>query len=284
VLKKMAAFSLMYVSAIISSVYLFTVGFIFHRNRLLMAEICSHFGDRTKRIPQVELSTIISMFIKSEAHTKKAEVTLCPDLMGNSSFMMLPGTEDISIQIREPIEKDGNISIIELFVINLLIKSFNPSSMFEMGTFDGRTTLNMACNSSKAAMIWTIDLLRSKINETALPIVPLERQFIDKNTSGSRYLGSGDRKKISQLYGDTATYFSSIDFVFIDASHSYEYVLHDSKTALKLLRDGRGVIVWHDYALWDGVTRAVNELYSRTVEFKNLRHITGTSLACLIKH
>lgn len=268
-LKQIATFSLRYVYAILSCVYLFTIGFIFHRNRRLIAEICSHFGDRTKRIPNVELSTIISMFIKSETHLNKAE--------------------DISIQIREPIEKDGNISIIELFVINLLIKSFNPSSMFEMGTFDGRTTLNMACNSSREARIWTIDLLRNKIDETALPIVPLERKFIDKNTSGSRYLGSEDRKKISQLYGDTATYdfspfFSSIDFVFIDASHSYEYVLHDSKTALKLLRDGKGVIVWHDYAIWDGVTRAVNDLYSMTVEYKNVRHIAGTSLACLITH
>ena len=47
--------------------------------------------------------------------------------------------------------------------------------------------------------------------------------------------------------GDSASFdFSKLgtrmDFIFIDGSHAYEYVLRDSETARGLLRDGRGLI------------------------------------------
>jgi len=42
--------------------------------------------------------------------------------------------------------------------------------------------------------------------------------------------------------------------------------------------------LWHDYGTpyWEGVTRALNDLYSSAGEFKKLKHIRGTSLVCLI--
>ncbi|MBW1799456.1 MAG: hypothetical protein JRJ85_01880, partial [Deltaproteobacteria bacterium] len=46
-------------------------------------------------------------------------------------------------------------------------------------------------------------------------------------------------------------------------------------TAMRLIRTG-GVIIWHDYGIWEGVTRALEEM-----EEKNkwgLKHISGTSL------
>ncbi len=75
-----------------------------------------------------------------------------------------------------------------------------------------------------------------------------------------------------------------MDFVFIDASHTYEYVLSDSRAALKLLRRGGGtkVILWHDYGEWEGVTRALDELAAGEPTFRGLRRIAGTSLACLV--
>ncbi len=73
-----------------------------------------------------------------------------------------------------------------------------------------------------------------------------------------------------------------IEFIFIDGSHSYEYLLNDSKQVLKLLRNGKGVMLWHDYDVWEGVTRALNKLYLQDRQFKGLKHIEGTSMVCLI--
>ena len=77
-----------------------------------------------------------------------------------------------------------------------------------------------------------------------------------------------------------------MDFVFVDGSHSYEYVLNDSRLARRLLRkDGDGIIVWHDYGAWRGVTRALNALYRRDSVFQGLKHIEGTTLVyCLQGH
>ena len=72
--------------------------------------------------------------------------------------------------------------------------------------------------------------------------------------------------------------------IFVDGAHSYEYVLHDSRHALKLLKDGKGLILWHDYdkIWWIGLTNALNELYTEQNEFGGAMHINGTSLVCLI--
>jgi predicted O-methyltransferase YrrM len=54
----------------------------------------------------------------------------------------------------------------------------------------------------------------------------------------------------------------SLDFVFIDAQHTYEAVKEDIATWAPKVRQG-GLITGHDYR-WDGVNRAVNEFAAET--------------------
>lgn len=257
-MQRIIAFIVRYVYAAASCLYLFTFGFFIAKNRSFISTICAHFGYTQKTgtiIPEIELSQLVSV--------------------------------DTTVQILEPIRIAGNVTLLDIAVIAQLIKHYNPNRLFEIGTFDGRTTLNMAANCSEEAEIYTLDLPREQLHSTKLPIDPVEEMYIDKETSGSRYMGTDYEKKITQLYGDSATFdfsqlFSTIDFMFIDGAHSYEYVLNDSEKARRLLKDGRGVIIWHDYGDWEGTTRALNELYSENEYFRNLKHISGTSLACLI--
>lgn len=256
-IKKIMEFISIYLYAMASCVYLFLAGFISLRNRTLIYEISSHFGYPETRLPEVEISSII------------------------------PVKDALTLNLLEPLQKDGNVSLIELLLINIFINYFKPANVFEMGTFDGRTTLNMAANIGDGTRIWTIDLPMEKLQSTTFPIEELERKFIDKEQSGSRFLLTKEENKIIRLYGDTATYdfspfTSKMDFIFIDASHSYEYVLNDSKIAMGLLRNKQGIILWHDYGVWEGVTRALEELCSMYPEFKGIKHIKGTSLACMI--
>ena len=101
---------------------------------------------------------------------------------------------------------------------------------------------------------------------------------------GCRFANSPYRKKIVQLWGDSATfdfspYYQKADLVFVDGSHTYEYVHNDSKVALALLRPETGLIVWHDYDWgYGGAAKALEEL-SRTPEYSGLKHIEGTCLA-----
>jgi len=174
---------------------------------------------------------------------------------------------------------DGNIQPIELLIISLLISTLKPKKIFEIGTFNGRTTINMALNQPKDGEVVTLDL---PTNETKLPLAETEEKYI---------LGKDGRRQthaqIKQIYGDSADYdftdyIDRVDFMFVDGSHSYEYTINDSKVAYNLVRRG-GYILFHDYGnpSWPGVTEALNELYLGNSDFKSLQHIVGTSLCIL---
>jgi hypothetical protein len=188
---------------------------------------------------------------------------------------------DTPIHVSEDIVS-GNTSLLENVVINKLVQHRHPRRIFEIGTFDGRTTLTMAANAPKAD-IFTLDLPPDHAN--ALPLAPNDRRYIDKPESGGRFKGTPYAQRITQLFGDSATFDyrpfdHSVDVVFVDGSHAYDYVRSDSEAALRMATPG-GLILWHDYGAWDGVTRALNELHQCDPRFRDARHIAGTSLATL---
>lgn len=171
------------------------------------------------------------------------------------------------IRLRAPAPGIPSVSLPELcLLVHLLLRS-NARTIFEIGTFVGRTTLNLALNSRKEARIYTLDF-------------PAGRQ--DGYSAGSLFQRTPLKKKITQFFGESSSFdfskfFGAIDFIFIDASHTYEHALSDSLNALRMLRAGRGTIVWHDYG-WQGVAPALNKLFREDKRLAGMRHIEGTSL------
>ena len=239
--------------------YLFGGGWLKWKNRAAIVELCRHFGYNYDARELLELPAV-------------AASSLAP-----SSGL---------IDVREIDAVDGNVSERELITISRLVQAAAPHTLFEIGTFDGRTTLNLAANAPADARVYTIDLPKASIESSVAPIHAHEVRYADKSESGIRYKGSDVAQKIKQLYGDSGTFefsefYSGIDFIFIDGSHTYEYVINDSLHAIQMLRMGKGTIVWHDYSRWDGVTRALNELRRIKPEFSVLQWIEGTTLAVL---
>ena len=153
----------------------------------------------------------------------------------------------------------------------------------EIGTFDGRTTLNLAINAAPGVTINTLDLPPEMA--TQFDLHPSERRFVEKPKPGARFRAAQApwRERTAQIrqhLGNSATYdFSSLygraGLVFVNGSHAYDYALADSDTAFKLVAPN-GVVVWHDYGVWEGVTRALEEI--EATRKLGLRHIRGTSL------
>ncbi|MPR35476.1 class I SAM-dependent methyltransferase [Salmonirosea aquatica] len=178
----------------------------------------------------------------------------------------------------------GYTTEFELKVISNLVNHFKPKKIFEIGTFEGRTTLNMALNARKAEIV-TLDLPSEELANTKMKIAVGEARYVKKQRSGERFLDHPVRSQITQVYGDSATfdfspYHKSMDMVFIDGSHAYEYVLNDTRRAFDILAPG-GIILWHDYTNWEGVRDALNELYQGDSRCHGIRHIGGTSIAIL---
>jgi hypothetical protein len=159
--------------------------------------------------------------------------------------------------------RDMVLPLSDYLAVGALVQVLQPRRIFEIGTFNGSTTLLMALNAPEAE-IFTLDLPPSELLPEAKARFHAGSEFEKSPVSG----------RIHQLFGrsesfDFTPYFGNIDLVYIDALHTYEAVKRDTQTAFRLLRGG-GVILWDDY-LWDpafpecaGVTRWLNELNATT--------------------
>lgn len=181
----------------------------------------------------------------------------------------------------EPIEKrvdNGNITLQELTIISQIVDSIKPKNIFEIGTFNGRTTMNLAHFSPNESKVYTLDLPKKDLGTTKFNIENGDKTYVDKEIIGERYENKDN--KIVQLYGDSATfdftpYYGKMDFVFVDGAHSAPYVKSDTEVAMKLIKRG-GTILWHDYGIWKGVTKVMNNYFRNDSRFKNLKHINGS--------
>ncbi|MFT7383599.1 MAG: hypothetical protein ACI90G_001177, partial [Urechidicola sp.] len=75
---------------------------------------------------------------------------------------------------------------------------------------------------------------------------------------------------------DEGPYQGAFDLIFVDGSHAYSYVMHDSLMCQRMLAPG-GIMVWHDYKgrrEVPGTYRCLNELNASGWD---LKHVLGTS-------
>ena len=138
------------------------------------------------------------------------------------------------IQVARYVRGKWELSPLELNLIIGIARARQAAQIFEIGTFDGRTTLNLHLNAPSAT-IHTIDLPPGRLD---MP---------DSKVAGSLIHELVRAGSIIQLWGDSTQFdfspwFGTQDFVFVDAGHGYKNALADSRTALRLV-EGRGKIV-----------------------------------------
>jgi len=166
----------------------------------------------------------------------------------------------------------------ELAYLALITKALQPSEIFEIGTFRGRTALNFALNSPDACRIYTMDLPPEGRDELSSDLGAADRGIVQASETGIDYRGKDVSSKIEQFFGDSnrfdfSPYFGGMDIVFVDGAHDYRSVRNDCENARRMIRPG-GVIVWHDFANYgdyNDVTRAVLESFppSRIVQIED---------------
>src|SRR5712692_3347291 len=183
---------------------------------------------------------------------------------------------------------DGCIAPLERYVLAHLIHYFKPQVLLEVGTYRGCTTRILHDNAPAGAEIYTIDLPRG-IEATAVAHSS-DARLINTRDVGVAFAGlAGDgRCRIRQIFGSTldARTWEGLprrfDFVFIDASHTYEAVRNDTRRVLERCGPG-SVIVWHDYGedvtVERGVGRFIRELMR---ERSDIYVCPDTTLALLL--
>lgn len=174
--------------------------------------------------------------------------------------------EEISIKLPY-INRLGYMNRDEMVFLAHFIKWLQPEKVFEIGTFDGLTTVNMAMNCPEEATVYTLDIPEEDVNESKFTIDTINSPMV-YNEERKKYIKSTHLKqKIVVLEEDSATFNFSpfkgkIDLFLVDGSHTYEYCYSDSLKAYESVKKG-GVILWHDYnkiKALPGVTEALNKL------------------------
>lgn len=196
---------------------------------------------------------------------------------------ILIGVERMPVALRKCFPQHGNMTGEEIINLCLLVRWTKPRGIFEFGTFDGTTTLQMAVNAPDDCRVFTLNLPPNH-SDTVLPSSEQDKR-VHPNVAGSgqAFQDEPEKTRIVELFGDSAIfdftpYHERSDFVFVDAGHEYEYVKSDTNTALKLLPREGGIIAWHDFPNAPGVCAWLEEL-SRKMK---IYHIKGTRLAFTI--
>ncbi len=130
--------------------------------------------------------------------------------------------------------KRGSLFPYEIKAIATITKALNPKNVLEIGTYEGRASLNIALNLNKNSKLYTMDLPQGKDSSFKV---------------GKFFHNSKVSNKIQQIEADSMKFdFSKLpkmDMIFIDGAHGYYPVFSDTQNAMKILNKN-GIILWDD--------------------------------------
>ncbi len=138
----------------------------------------------------------------------------------------------------------------------------------EVGAWFGKSTNYLASKikeSGKDIKFTTIDTFKGTDDEELHQNIvgafngDIFYEFIENSVLSNNYANFNIIKDTSTNASNTFTN-NSIDFIMIDAGHSYEALIEDLQNWYKKVKPG-GYISGDDYRVFDGVTRAANEFF-----------------------
>jgi hypothetical protein len=169
-----------------------------------------------------------------------------------------------SPELLHGLPRDLSVHPHELMILCQIVRKFQPARTIELGTAEGRTTLNLALYAPEDGEVVTVNL----------PPEP-------GSAVGFFYWDSPLKSKIKQLYADIGSWDSSpyrgtAGVVFCDACDQMPGMAQEMTQAFAVVKPG-GVVLRHDYGSNEGNTKFWNEVAKELP----VRHIDGTTLLCL---
>ena len=179
---------------------------------------------------------------------------------------VFPSIREMRVPVGVIHEESHHPNKVDMLYVCAMAAARQAKRIFEFGTYRGQTTCGLA-SIAEDTTVWTLNL-------------PPESSDRYSGYIGQFIKSSPCQDRIHQLYADssafdTTPYRASMDFVFVDADHSYPAVKNDTEKALQMLCKS-GAIVWHDYA---GKSPGV---YRFIEEFSRERPVFRIKDTCLI--
>ena len=202
------------------------------------------------------------------------------ELAGNGLPIRSPVVPEQTETITLPaVHTGGGMSFSELVILARATKTRRPSTVFEMGSYDGLTTAVFILNAAPDAHVYSLDLPPNGAGSKV-------RLASDKDLIAARHLGSVPRAlgvdRYTQLLCDTMTfdptpYHDSIDLGLVDVAHDVEHVRNDTIKMARMMKPD-GLVFWHDYG-GKGALRPLASYLESVARHCPIYRIPETSLA-----
>ena len=154
---------------------------------------------------------------------------------------LFPESAGMPVSVTADIDHPFELPYGERLILATLVKVIRPQLVFEFGTFTGATSRLLA-DAAPQAKVHTLDLPDSEMVWETWVAEVVGMYFRDEEA----YEGRIVQHRVNSRAFDYTEFVGRADFIFVDASHEHDDVLHDSRRALEMVSPG-GLIVWDDY-------------------------------------
>ncbi len=173
--------------------------------------------------------------------------------------------------------RSGSSPAGDLAALAALTKKKQPRAIFEIGTFEGLSTVVFIKNAGPNVVMHTLDLPHNEdqISRTARSFSA--HSIAEPYATGHLIDRFGLLEQTRAYWGDSAIFdFSrfqeTIDLFFVDGAHTEDYVAADSYHAFECIAQD-GWVLWHDC-----FTPQVMKVLKQIAENTKLYQILGTNL------
>jgi hypothetical protein len=247
------------------------------------------FGQRFREV--IEAAKGLNLYSLSLAARKPSElrsyVSFClrkyDELMGKGLPAKSPipdlGVSDLdTLTVPLRFQNGGGTDPREVLTLAAVTKLLQPTRIFEIGTYNGRTTAVFILNSSPDCEVFTLDLPPDAGN---LPgYISSDIELVQDRRPEGYLKRAGLSHRYQQIYCDSMTFDpgpfrDSVELGFIDGGHAEAFVRNDTMKMAAMM-SLRGYVFWHDYG-GRGAFRPLAK-YLETLPI-NIYRIPMTSLA-----
>lgn len=209
---------------------------------------------------------------------KKYDELIGKGLPAKSPIPGLSPTDLDTLTMPLRFQSGGGTDPREILNLAAVTKLLRPKRIFEIGTYNGRTTAVFILNSSPDCDVFTLDLPPDA--SSLSDYLPTDIGLVQDRSPEGYLKRAGLSERYRQIYCDSMAFDpepfrDSVDLGFIDGAHAEKFVRNDTlKMAVMMSR--RGYVFWHDYG-GRGTFRPLAE-YLETLPIEVYR-IPATSLA-----
>ena len=160
--------------------------------------------------------------------------------------------KDMILKMRGSSNTEGLLDLIDYIPNNLI--------MAEVGCYTGEST-KMFLESGKITLLYAIDIWEDELD--IYKNIQSNHDFSIVEKTFDESMKEFNVKKLKMYFSEALESLPTLDFIYIDANHDYEFVKDDITNALKKIKKD-GLIAGHDYNNeTPGVIKAVNEIFGK---------------------